>query len=302
MPHKAVLVREVLELLNLKKGAVVLDGTLGRAGHTLEILKAIGPEGKLIALDQDPTSIERCRETLSKYPNVSLHHENFENAHQVLDSLNISSLNAVILDIGLSSDQLEDGERGFSFERKGPLDMRMNLSSEISAKDLIKGLSQKELATIFWEYGEERWSRRFAKAIVEQRVHAPIETTEQLVQVLERSLPFKKGVKKGSRPFFARRHPATRVFQALRIAVNQELRVLEKALENIWPKIEAGGRFAVISFHSLEDRIVKHQFRRWAKAEEAKVLTKKPVTATEKELEENPRARSAKLRGVERVK
>lgn len=298
MRHKSVLLEEVLRGLNLKRGMIVVDGTLGSAGHSVEILKLIGAEGRLIGLDQDPAALERSRERLKEFEKqVSLHHANFEQLDEVLDLLNIKEVDAVILDIGFSSDQLEDASRGFSFERRGPLDMRMNPDLEVTAQDLINKLSERELSDIFWIYGEERFSRRFAKAIVERRASKPLETTSDLVETLERALPFR-------RPKYGpggRINPATRVFQALRVAVNSELQVLKNGLTRIWPRIRKGGRFAVISFHSLEDRIVKHQFQAWVKSGEGNQITKKPITATEQEIENNPRSRSAKLRVVEKA-
>ncbi len=292
MRHKSVLVAEVLRFLDLKRGMVAVDGTLGSGGHSLELLKQIGPEGRLIGLDQDPAAIERARERLKEYgKQVSFHHENFENLDQVLDQLHLSEVNAVLLDIGFSSDQLEDASRGFSFERQGPLDMRMNPEYEVSARDLVNKLSERELADVFWKYGEERHSRKYARLIVEKRKQHPFQTTHDLARLIESALPFKLKI-----------HPATRVFQALRITVNRELQVLETALPKAWKKIAPHGKLAVISFHSLEDRIVKHQIQAWVKAGEGKALTKKPVTASEEEIKENPRSRSAKLRVVEKIK
>lgn len=302
MRHKPVLLREVIDNLNLKEGAVVLDGTLGSAGHAVEILKAIGESGKYIGLDQDHASITRCQEKLKDFGQAVLRQSNFEHFDKILSDLNIEELDAVILDIGLSSDQLEDGDRGFSFERSGPLDMRMDPSQEkVRAEDLINALSKKELADIFWKYGEERYSRQFAEAIFKKR---PLHTTEELVEAVESVLP--AGLKKayqrgGKRPPWAKRHPATRIFQALRIAVNDELGVLERALPKMWQTLKAGGRFGVISFHSLEDRIVKNYFRELKQKKEAVLITKKPLSATDQELQDNPRARSAKLRVVEKV-
>jgi 16S rRNA (cytosine1402-N4)-methyltransferase len=299
--HKPVLVSEVLLGLNLKPGAVVVDGTLGSGGHSLAILNAIGPKGRLIGLDQDPAALERSRERLEEHQSqISLHHENYVNLDRVLGSLNISKVDAVLLDIGFSSDQMEDASRGFSLERSGPLDMRMNPELEITARDLVQKLSERELADIFWHYGEERMSRRFAKAICERRTLHPLETTQDLYQTLETALPFKIKKTEHSRGYKSKIHPFTKVFQALRIAVNQELEVLRQGLPRIWNILSPGGRFAVISFHSLEDRIVKHQFRAWVDGGEATAVTKKPIIAAEEEMAENPRSRSAKLRVVEK--
>lgn len=301
MLHKPVLVNEVLLCLNLKRGAVVIDGTLGSGGHSLEILNAIGPEGRLIGLDQDPAALERSRQHLEKYQSqISLHHANFENVDRVLGSLNISKVDAVLLDVGFSSDQLEDASRGFSLDRSGPLDMRMNPEMETSARDLVNKLSEKELADTFWYFGEERLSRRYAKAICEHRLQHPIETTADLVQALEAGFPFPIRKTEHSRGYKSKIHPFTKVFQALRIAVNQELKVLQHALPKSLELLAPGGRLAVIAFHSLEDRIVKHQFQHWVQTGEGTRVTKKPIIATEEEIAENPRSRSAKLRAIEK--
>jgi 16S rRNA (cytosine1402-N4)-methyltransferase len=293
--HKPVLLTETIAQLNLKEGSVVVDGTLGSGGHSEVIAQRIGSTGRLIALDQDPEALERCRTKFALYENVSLHHSNFSEIPAVLDSLKVSHVDAVILDIGFSSDQLENSARGFSFEREGPLDMRMNPTKGVTASDLIRDLSQMELENLFQKYGEERFAKKFAKAIVDYRRTEKIVTTTQLANLIQNSVPFKAGFKNGKKF-----HPATRIFQALRIEVNKELEVLEKALTGAWSRIAKGGRFAVISFHSLEDRIVKLQFRQWYQDKEAERITKKPIVAERKEILENRRSRSAKLRVVEK--
>lgn len=308
MRHKPVLLREVLGCLDLKPGMTAVDGTLGSGGHSSEMLKAIGPTGRLIALDQDPASLERCRkrfEAEGSLGQVTFCHENFENLDHELERLNVSQVDAVLLDIGFSSDQLEDGTRGFSFERPGPLDMRMNPNMEVPAKDLINHCSEQQLADLFWNYGHERFSRKFAKVICEYRARKPLETTQELVSALESALPYKIRKPDPSAPGRGRGtkskiHPATRVFQALRIAVNRELDVLREGLPRIWNCVKPGGRLAVISFHSSEDRIVKHQFQAWIKGGEGVGITKKPIEASREEEISNPRARSAKLRCVEK--
>ncbi len=299
MKHKPVLLEETIQHLNLKPGMIVVDGTLGSAGHSMEMLKRIGEQGKLIALDQDPEAIRRCAPLLEQDPRVSLHNQNFVNLDNVLDSLNISSVDAVLLDVGFSSDQLEDGDRGFSFDKEGPLDMRMDPEQTNRAWDIVNRWPENELERIFFEYGNERLGRKFARIICQERRSRVIETTSDLVRVLQKALPYE--YKKGSMPPALRRHPATRVFQALRIAVNNELGVLEEALPRIWKRVRTGGRFAVISFHSLEDRIVKRQFVSWRQGKEALAITKKPLTASREEEINNPRSRSAKLRVVERL-
>ncbi len=278
----------------------VIDGTVGSGGHALEILKVIGPHGRLIAVDQDPAAIARCREILKNFPQVSLHTGNFLHLENILDPLNLQAVDAVILDVGLSSDQLEDAHRGFSFGKEGPLDMRMNPEVPLSAQDLVNDLSQEALEKIFFDYGEERRAKRFAREIVSGRRRKSIETTGELVGLLERVLPRGFSAAKGQRPIWARRHPATRVFQALRIAVNDELGVLQRGLPKIWGRVRVGGRMAVMTFHSLEDRIVKNHFRDWCRAGEALAVTKKPIIPMRQEVLANPRSRSAKLRTVEK--
>lgn len=300
MRHKSVLIEEVLRGLQLRPGDVVVDATLGSGGHSLEILKHIGPKGRLIGLDQDPAALERSRERLKAYGSqISWHLENFEHIDRVLDGLNISRVDAVILDVGFSSDQIEDTSRGFSFEREGPLDMRMNPDFETTASDLINQMNEKDLADLFWKYGEERRSRRIAKTIVERRVHQPITTTTELVATIEAALGIKRRI--GRPAYRPRIHPATQVFQALRIAVNRELEVLEQSLPKFWKYLAPKRRMAVISFHSLEDRIVKRQFRAWLDSDQAVLVTKKPVIAQEQERQDNPRSRSAKLRVAEKI-
>lgn len=302
MPHKPVLLEQTIQSLELKSGDTVLDGTLGRAGHALEIIKHIGRAGHLIGMDQDPEALKACKETLKPYEGqVTLIGRNFAEAKEALESLNIMGLNAVILDVGTSSNQLEDPLRGFSFERPGPLDMRMNPEREVSASDLVNDLSQHDLEKIFWEYGEERWSRKFAEAIVKARARQRIETTDGLVDVLQAVLPHSLRRKEGKWSPKAKRHPATRVFQALRIAVNDELGVLERALPMLWELLEPGGRMSVISFHSLEDRIVKRFFRSLKIEKKAELIVKKPVVAEREEISENPRSRSAKLRAARKI-
>lgn len=266
------------------------------------MLQAVGSSGRLIALDQDPESIKRCQAVFGGDSRVSMHVENYKNLDLVLDSLNIPKIDAVLLDIGFSSDQMEDSGRGFSFEREGPLDMRLGTAGSVTARDLVNALSERELERIFRDFGEEyRSSRRFAQVICQERLKKPIETTGELVKVLEKTLPKGFSMEKGKRPPWARRHPATKVFQALRIAVNDELGVLREGLPRIWERIKTGGRLAVISFHSLEDRIVKHQFLEWKQTGAGKILTKKPIVAKSEEQSLNPRSRSAKLRAIERV-
>jgi len=292
--HEPVLLKEVVALLNPRPGQVVVDGTLGSGGHAKEIMQYLGPQGRLIGLDQDPEALERAKRTLEHFTNVEFLQANFSELEAVLKRLNLNRIDAVLLDVGLSSEQLGTADRGFSFLKEGSLDMRMDPRSLVTARDLVNDLSQGELETLFRESGEERWSKRIAAAVSRERQKKPIETTRQLTEIIEKSVP---------RPArFGPRHPAMRVFQALRIRVNRELAALEETLPQAFRALKRGGRLAVISFHSLEDRIVKQTFREWLKRGEARVLTPKPVRATEEEMRRNPRSRSAKLRVVERIK
>lgn len=287
--------------MNLKAGQIVIDATFGGGGHAREILKQIGPDGLLVALDHDPEAIGRGKRLFENHSNISFHDENFRNVDRVLEVLNISSVDAVILDVGFSSDQLEDATRGFSFDRDGELDMRMNRREGITAGDLLNNLTKEELERIIWSYGDERWARRFAGAIVENRRKAPINSTGDLVRILERALPQKRHRGKRHSRFGFSKHPATRTFQALRIAVNDELGALREGLPKCWERLRRNGRLSVISFHSLEDRIVKQQFRTWYDRKEAAYVIKKPVGPSRLEIFENPKSRSAKLRSVEKV-
>lgn len=301
MRHKPVLLEETLKALDVRPGCTVVDGTLGSGGHAQSICERIRPQGRLIAIDQDPQAIQRCRELLKDCPEVSFHHDSYKNIRKILDELKIMTVDAVLLDLGLSAEQLAQAERGFSFEREGPLDMRMNPDTPRTAKDLLQTLSERELECLFRDYGEERHARRFAAAIVAERRHRVIETTSQLTAVVLRSLAGTPQKKSPQRPGWARRHPATRVFQALRIAVNDELGVLKEGLDAILPCLARGGRLAVISFHSLEDRIVKRRFQGWKREGRCRWVYPKPIMASRTEVACNPRARTAKLRAIEKI-
>lgn len=303
-PHRPVLLKEVLRLLDPKPGQVVVDATVGSGGHAREILKRIVPTGRLIAIDQDPAALERARQNLKEFSQADYIHGNFAELEAILRSLNRSMVDAVILDVGLSSEQLEEAGRGFSFLKEGPLDMRMDPGGlSLKARDLVNDLSQGELENLFRTYGEERWSRRIAGTICQERVKKPIETTADLVRIIQKAVPASShsGIRcQARRPRHAlgrARHPATRIFQALRIRVNQELEALERVLPQAFAVLRPeGGRLAVITFHSLEDRIVKHWFRKWAFEGRARLLIKKPVRPEAEEIRANPRSRSAKLR------
>ncbi|HKB41981.1 MAG TPA: 16S rRNA (cytosine(1402)-N(4))-methyltransferase RsmH [Gemmataceae bacterium] len=304
--HVPVLPVEVLELLALTPGQIVVDATLGAGGHARLLAERITPSpptplppgergreerGRLIALDRDPAMIELARPRLEGLP-VTVVRASFDQLRQVLDDLRIDRVDAVLADLGVSSDQLDDAARGFSFQQDAPLDMRMNPMVGETAADLLRRLNERDLADIFYEYGEERFSRRIARKIVEVRQRQPVTMTGQLAELIRRCVP---------RPGGKRRHtidPATRVFQALRIAVNDELSALEGLLGALPRCLKPGGRAAIISFHSLEDRRVKQAFRDRSLWE---ALTRKPVEATDEEVQRNPRARSAKLRVARRI-
>ena len=271
---------------------MVVDATLGSGGHAREILERIGPKGRLVGIDQDPEAIQRTQANLQAFPQVDYAPKNFCELDEVLQDLNLNLVDAVLLDVGISSEQLEEGERGFSFLKEGPLDMRMNPEGPVTARDLVNDLSQEELEKIFWTYGEERWGRRIARRICEERIPKPLETTGDLVRVIQKAVP--------RRFHFGPRHPATKVFQALRIKVNDELEALQAALPKALEALAPKGRLAVICFHSLEDRIVKQTFREWASQGIVEILTRKVVKPSSEEKEHNPRSRSARLRAIEK--
>ena len=301
MRHSPVLLQEVLENLALKPGAVVMDGTLGSGGHAEAILGKIGSAGRLIGFDQDPEAIARCRALFQEDPRVKLVHENFRNLEKAFSGLGVTAFDAVLLDIGTSSEQLADAKRGFSFQTEGELDMRMNPEVGLKASELLAQMSEVELADLFYHYGEEHNSRRFARVIVERRRQQPIQTIEDLNQTLELALPAHLRFKKGHRPSWARRHPATKVFQALRIGVNDELEALKEGMGAAFNHLKKAGRLGIISFHSIEDRIVKQQFRKWDDEEQGNLIFRKPMVANRSEILNNPRARSAKLRVIEKI-
>lgn len=281
------MIAEVIDRLEPKPGAIVLDGTAGAGGHASALARRVAPGGRVIALDRDPEMLELARNATEGL-NVEFVRASYDDARSVLAERGIDHVDAAILDLGLSSDQLAWARRGFSFQNDGPLDMRYDPDRQReSAADLVNRLDAESLADLFYHYGEERFSRRIARRIVESRKTARIETTSRLAEIVRKSIPGKRG------PI----DPATRVFQALRIAVNDELDRLRAFLTEAIDFIKPGGRLAIISFHSLEDRIVKHAFRddpHWSP------LTRKPITAEDQERAENPRSRSAKMRVAER--
>jgi 16S rRNA (cytosine1402-N4)-methyltransferase len=286
--HVPVLAAEVIEWLNLQPSQIIVDGTLGGGGHTRLIEERVKDStGFVIALDRDPAAIAAAERNLAGRT-VKLARANFSELPEVLGELRIDAVDGVLLDLGLSSDQLADAERGFSFDSAATLDLRFNPDEGEPAWRLIARLPERELADVIFRYGEERFSRRIARRIVEQRAERPMKTANELAELVRRCVPRSAD----------RIDPATRTFQALRIAVNRELESLESALKNIPDCLKAGGRLAIISFHSLEDRRVKEAFRSDPRL---KPLTKKPVRPTVEELHQNPRSRSAKLRVAERV-
>src|SRR5262245_47789909 len=287
--HVSVLPAEVLAYLDPKPGEVMVDATVGAGGHARLIAQELQPGGRLIGLDRDDAMLELARPRLEGLP-VTLLPGNFDSLRSVLDGLGLAAVDGVVADLGVCSDQLDAAERGFSFQQPGPLDMRMDPSRGEPARALLRRLSERELADLIYQYGEERFSRRIARRIVEVRKEQPLETTEHLADLVRRCVPRPKG-RRGAI------HPATRTFQALRIAVNDELGALERLLEALPGCLKPGGRAVVISFHSLEDRQVKQAFRN---KETWEVLTPKPIQAGDDEVRANPRARGAKLRAARR--
>ena len=279
-----------------------MDGTLGSGGHSEAILEKIGPSGKLIGFDQDPEAIARCRALFGEDSRVVLVHENFRNVKKVFGSLGVAGFDRALLDIGTSSEQLADEKRGFSFQTEGALDMRMNPEVGLKASEMIGQMNEEQLADLFYYYGEERHSRRFARVVVEaRREHCPLETVEDFSKILERALPNHLKFEKGKRPSWARRNPFTKIFQAVRIGVNDELEALKEGMTGAFDCLATEGRLGVISFHSLEDRIVKQQFRKWHDEKLGKLIFRKPLIAKRSEILNNPRSRSAKFRIIEKI-
>ncbi len=289
--HIPVLAKEILEMLAIEPNKSYVDGTLGGAGHSKLILEKL-TSGSLYSFDQDHEVIDRLKDEAKPHKNWNLVHSNFSEIWEYCQQHNIKINGGILLDLGLSSIQLDDPRRGFSFQHDSDLDMRLNPEADLSADDIVNNYSEKDLANIIYEYGEERKSRVIASAIVKNR---PINSTLKLANLI------KTIYARGSHGKTFRIHPATQTFQALRIAVNQELDVLKQVLEIDFDVLEPGAIIAVISFHSLEDRIVKNAFRAYAQEGKLEILTKKPLTATEEECHDNPRSRSAKLR-VARVR
>ena len=307
--HVSVLLEECIQGLNIKPDGSYLDGTLGGAGHSEAICHHLGEKGVLIGIDQDRHAIEAAQERLEKFEDrIILYQDNFANVKNVLEKVEVLKVNGIVLDLGVSSYQLDEAERGFSYMQDGPLDMRMDPEGLRSAQNVINEYSEEDLARIIKEYGEERWAKRIARFIVEERKKKPFTTTMELVEVIKKAVP--KGARRDGP------HPAKRTFQAIRIEVNQELAILEQSIKDMVDVLDTGGRLCIITFHSLEDRIVKQTFRHLenpcvcppdfpicicGKQPVAKIITRKPILPTNEEIGKNPRARSAKLRILEKI-
>jgi 16S rRNA (cytosine1402-N4)-methyltransferase len=294
--HKTVLLKESIDGLLIKEGDIYVDGTLGSAGHTAYALEKTGGSIQVIGLDRDTEALERSRARLSRYPNVTLVESSYKDIENVLNTLNIQKIDRFMLDLGLSSDQFETSGRGFTFKNDEPLLMTFKKDlrpDDLTAAKILNTWAEESIADIIYGFGEERYSRRIAKAIVQYREKKEIERTVELVEIVNQSVPvfYKKG----------RIHPATRTFQALRIAVNDELNTLKIGISKGFEKLGSGGRMAVISFHSLEDRIVKNFNKEKEDMGVAKIITKKPIVPGEDEISQNPRSRSAKLRILEKI-
>ncbi len=316
--HKSVLLKEAVDALNLKNGSVVVDATLGGGGHSQEILKRILPDGKLIAIDRDKKAVENFllkikngeqSNDIEEERNLFLKNDNFSEIKSILKSVGINKVDAILADFGLSSDQLDDRDRGFSFLSDAGLDMRMDRNQKITAKDIVNEYSEKELIHIFRDFGEEKYAQRIAKKIIEERTREEIKSTKKLVEIISVVVPEKDKHK--------RIHFATKVFQAIRMEVNQELESIERFIVDAVDCLKENGRLAVISFHSGEDRIVKKIFKnlekgcvcppefpvcRCDKRAVIRIITKKPIIANDEEVKANPRARSARMRIIEKIK
>ena len=306
--HKPVLLNECLEALNIRPGGIYVDGTLGRAGHAREIARRL-TTGRLIAIDRDKAALDAAPARLEGcMDRVTLVRGNFGDLKAILASLDVAGVDGMLFDLGVSSPQLDDGSRGFSYLQDAPLDMRMDQSAPLTAREVVNGWDREELKRILWQYGEERYSGPIAAAIARQREQRPIETTGELAGLIWEAMPAKARREK--------QHPAKRSFQAIRIAVNDELGEVERLLDGALDCLNLGGRLAVISFHSLEDRLVKTAYGSWArgctcppdfpvcvcgKTPRAKLVGKRPIVSGEEELSGNPRARSAKLRVAEKL-
>ncbi|MDA3846451.1 MAG: 16S rRNA (cytosine(1402)-N(4))-methyltransferase RsmH [Vallitaleaceae bacterium] len=306
--HESILLNECINGLNIKEDGIYVDGTLGGAGHSIEIVKRLSNKGRLIGIDQDDRAIDASTERLKDYKEkVIIVRNNYVEIKHVLDTLGIEKVSGILLDLGVSSHQLDESSRGFSYMHDAPLDMRMDQRQTLTARDIVNTYEHGRLAKVLRDYGEEKFASRIASFILTQREIAPIETTHELVEIIKRAIPRKSAEKGG--------HPAKRTFQAIRIELNQELTVLKDAINQMIDSLEDEGRLCIISFHSLEDRIVKHMFRTaflpctcppdfpicvCGKVSKGFMINKKPILPSDEEMSLNPRAKSAKLRIFER--
>lgn len=305
--HKSVLLYETVDSLNIRPDGIYVDGTLGGGGHAFEVLKRLGPEGRLIGIDQDADAIRAATERLEQFKDkVTIVRSNYRNIREVLSDLGIEKVDGIYLDLGVSSYQLDTAERGFTYRENAPLDMRMDQRNEKTAADILNDYSEMELYRIIRDYGEDRFAKNIAKHIVKAREVQRIETTDQLVEIIKAAIPAKIRAEGG--------HPAKRTFQAIRIELNHELEVLNDSIDTMIDLLKPGGRLSIITFHSLEDRIVKTRFRTnenpcicppdfpvcvCGKKSKGQVITRKPIVPTDDELEENKRSKSSKLRVFE---
>lgn len=306
--HYSVMLKETIEGLNVRKNGIYVDGTLGGAGHAKEVCKLLDNTGHFIGIDQDSDAIKAAGERLNEFNNVSIVRDNYENMVQIVKNEGFDRVSGIVLDLGVSSYQLDTAERGFSYHNDAPLDMRMDDRFSRTAKDIVNGYSENELFRIIRDYGEDQFAKNIAKHIVKRRQESEIETTFQLVECIKAAIPAKIRMASG--------HPAKKTFQAIRIELNRELEVLKDSIDGMIDLLEPGGRICIITFHSLEDRIVKSAFKKnenpctcppgfpvcvCGKISKGKVVTNKPILPSEVELEENSRSKSAKLRIFERV-
>ena len=304
--HKPVLLEETINGLNIKKDGIYVDGTLGGAGHSKQILKQLSPKGLLVGIDRDEEALCAAKENLKEFQNVKYVHGNHDEIEEILENLGIEEVDGILLDLGVSSYQLDERERGFSYLGNNELDMRMDKTQKLTAKEVVNTYSEEQLANIIYKYGEERFSRQIAKNVCEYRKNKEIETTEELVHIIEKSIPA-----------FAKKdgHPAKRSFQAIRIEVNDEIRPLYETVQKCIKHLKSSGRLCIITFHSLEDRAVKNAYVDaqgkctcpkdlpycvCGSKSEGKIINKKPIIATKEEQEENSRSKSAKLRIFEK--
>lgn len=306
--HVSVLLNECIENLNIKPDGIYVDGTMGGAGHSLEIVKKLSEKGMLIGIDRDEEALAVAKERLKEFNNVKYVHDNHDNIAEIIKNLNIKGVDGILLDLGVSSYQIDEKTRGFTYMDDGPLDMRMDKSQKLTAEYIVNNYKEQDLARIIFEYGEEKFSRKIARNICEYRKNKKIETTGELVKIIEKSIPGKFREKNS--------HPAKRTFQAIRIEVNNEIEPLYNTIKNSITALNSKGKLCVITFHSLEDRMVK---KAYVDAEGkctcpkdlpycvcgnvslGKIITKKPILPTEKEMQENSRSRSAKLRVFEKI-